>query len=93
MLFEFQGEATVSALCAAVGLNISMGSHHLSILLESGIVKSRKDGRFVYYSLNPDVVQNQDGRLIQRIDLGACIIDLEPRVPVVELGNGSPRLD
>lgn len=36
-------------------LNISQPtlSHHMRILCDSGIVNSRKDGRWVYYSINP----------------------------------------
>ena len=29
-------------------------SHHMQILKDAGIVKSRKEGTFVYYYLDPD---------------------------------------
>lgn len=28
-------------------------SHHLALLRENGFIKARKDGKWVYYSLNP----------------------------------------
>ena len=33
-------------------------SHHMRILCECGLVKSRKDGKWTYYSLNREVVEN-----------------------------------
>jgi len=33
-------------------------SHHLKILCASGIVEGRKDGKWIYYTLNGEMVQN-----------------------------------
>lgn len=33
-------------------------SHHMKILIESGVVESRKDGKWVYYSLSKKGIQN-----------------------------------
>lgn len=30
-------------------------SHHMKILADSGVVKARKQGKWVYYSINPEV--------------------------------------
>lgn len=32
-------------------------SHHMQILKEAGIVKSRKEGRFIYYYLEPETTE------------------------------------
>jgi ArsR family transcriptional regulator len=33
-------------------------SHHMRILCDSGLVQSRKEGKWSYYSFSPDGVQN-----------------------------------
>ena len=35
----------------------SLLSFHLKILKDAGILKDRRDGRWVYYSLNPDALE------------------------------------
>lgn len=89
----FQGEAIVSDIAKAVGETISMASHHLGILLKAGVVKNRREGRCVHYSLHPDVVLWKDGELTQLLNLGCCKINFEPERPVVELGDLEGGLD
>ena len=50
-----QGPATVSELCALLGLVQSNASHHLAILRTTGLVSDRRDGQFVVYQLNVPV--------------------------------------
>lgn len=85
----FQGEAIVSEIAKSVGETISMASHHLSILLNAGIVQYRREGRCVHYSLHPDVVLRKDGELTQLLNLGCCKIDFEPGGPVVNFESPS----
>lgn len=73
----FRGEATVSSLSSAANLHITMASHHLSVLLKAGIVTSRRQGRFVYYSLHPDVVSFDNGDRREQLNLGHCVIDFQ----------------
>lgn len=44
----------VLAIAKAANLSRPSVSHHLQILKEAGIVKSRKEGTLVYYYLDPD---------------------------------------
>ena len=49
-------------LCACVILekfNITQPtlSHHMKVLCESGLVNSRKEGKWMYYSINQDAIQ------------------------------------
>lgn len=46
-----QGEICVCQLTELLGLAASTTSKHLSILYQAGLVDSRKDGRWMYYSL------------------------------------------
>ena len=50
-----QGPATVTELCALLGLAQSNASHHLAILRTAGLVADRRDGQFVVYQLNVPV--------------------------------------
>ena len=46
-----QGELCVCQITELFGLAASTVSKHLSILYQAGLLDSRKDGRWIYYSL------------------------------------------
>ena len=46
-----KGELCVCQITELLGLAPSTVSRHLSILFQSGLVESRKDGRWIYYQL------------------------------------------
>lgn len=50
-------ELCVCDVCAIVGCSKATASHHLRLLKNVGVAHSRKDGRFVYYSLDDDYVR------------------------------------
>ncbi len=45
-------ELCVCDLCEALGVSQSKLSFHLKTLKEAGLVNSRQEGRWIYYSLN-----------------------------------------
>jgi ArsR family transcriptional regulator, arsenate/arsenite/antimonite-responsive transcriptional repressor len=45
-------ELCVCDLCEALGVTQSKLSFHLKTLREAGLVRSRQEGRWIYYSLN-----------------------------------------
>lgn len=49
-------EICVQDLSELLGLNQSAVSHQLRILKQTGLVKYRKDGKYVFYSLDDDHV-------------------------------------
>ncbi len=51
-----QGERTVEDLATEVGTSVSNISQHLQVLRTAGLVRSRKDGQFVYCALSGDEV-------------------------------------
>jgi len=51
-----QGERSVDGLAQACGISVANTSNHLRIMREGGLVKSRKDGTQVIYSLTDDQV-------------------------------------
>jgi ArsR family transcriptional regulator len=46
------GEMAVGELCDATGIVQANASQHLAILRDKGIVKSRREGQRVYYTLS-----------------------------------------
>jgi DNA-binding transcriptional ArsR family regulator len=64
----------VSALADELKVTLSNASHHLTVLRRAGLVRGRKQGRFVLYSLAPGVLQ-ADGETAH-LDLGCCRLEL-----------------
>jgi DNA-binding transcriptional ArsR family regulator len=50
-------------------------SHHMSVLRQAGLVRGRKQGRFVLYSLTPGVLQGEAGAA-EHVDLGCCRLEI-----------------
>ena len=51
------GELCVFDLSVSAGASVSSVSHHLSALKRVRLVKGRRDGRVIYYSLDDDHVK------------------------------------
>lgn len=49
-----QGERTVEVLAQRTGLSVANASQHLQHLRRAGLLKSRRQGKFVFYSLVDD---------------------------------------
>src|ERR687896_632733 len=65
------GERCVCELTSALDLGQSLLSHHLKTLKDAGLVTDRRDGRWVYYTLNCDALD----------ELGASLESLTPEGP------------
>lgn len=50
------GELCVFDLSVSIGASVSSVSHHLAVLKRVRLVKARRDGRIIYYSLDDDHV-------------------------------------
>ena len=57
MLFEAE-EMCVCDIAYLLNMSQSAISHQLRVLKQAGIVKYRKDGRVVYYSLDDDHIKS-----------------------------------
>ncbi|HCS51910.1 metalloregulator ArsR/SmtB family transcription factor [Rubinisphaera sp.] len=66
------GELTVTDISQFLETEIVTVSHHLKILKHSQFVTPRRQGRFIYYSLNKDLVQDS----IETLNLGCCKIQI-----------------
>ncbi len=54
----FEEEMCVCDIAALLGMTQSAISHQLRVLKSAGLVKYRKEGKVVYYSLDDDHVKN-----------------------------------
>lgn len=62
-------EKCVSAICTCFDITQPSVSHHLDILKRAGLVKSRKEGREVYYSYNGDMIIECCGMQFNALDI------------------------
>ena len=57
------GERCVCELTSELGLAQSKLSFHLTVLREAGLIEARDEGRWVYYSLRTDAIEQLRGWL------------------------------
>jgi DNA-binding transcriptional ArsR family regulator len=78
-----KNEITVSGLAKELDMPIDKVSHHLGVLRSARLVRSRKQGKFVIYSVPPEI--GDTGVTCggtKTIDLGCCQLDLvQPKLP------------
>ena len=56
-IFESQ-KLTVTELYVKLRLEQSVASQHLAILRKAGIVKTERDGKFIFYSINSSRIES-----------------------------------
>jgi DNA-binding transcriptional ArsR family regulator len=72
-----RGEKTVSGLADELGEPIDKISHHLGVLRAAQLVRTRRQGKFVVYSVPPEIAAAglpQSG--LKTLDLGCCQLEL-----------------
>ena len=71
------GPKNVSELASELGAGIVKVSHHLRVLRFADVVQTKKDGKFVIYSLHPEIAADTDALGgMKTLDLGCCRLDL-----------------
>ena len=70
------GAKNVSELATELEASIVNVSHHLQVLRHAQVVQTEKQGKFVIYSLHPDIAGRERIRNMKSLDLGCCRIDL-----------------
>ena len=53
LLLQVEGELCVCELTHALGLSQPMISRHLALMRDAGLVKDRRVGQWIYYTINP----------------------------------------
>jgi DNA-binding transcriptional ArsR family regulator len=51
-------------------------THHMGVLRQAGIVRGRKQGRFVFYALTPGFLQSDAASGREFLDLGCCRLEV-----------------
>jgi DNA-binding transcriptional ArsR family regulator len=70
------GPRNVTEIAEMLGTAVVNTSHHLMVLRHAGLVRSEKQGRFVLYSVSPNVLKPEGEG--DRLDLGCCRLELPP---------------
>ena len=66
------GEKCACKLLDDLHITQSTLSHHMKILCDADIVQGRKEGKWVYYSINPDGADHAMELLEQQLSLENC---------------------
>jgi DNA-binding transcriptional ArsR family regulator len=56
-LIDEQGKITVTEIYVKLRLEQSVASQHLSILRKAGFVNTERDGKFIYYTVNTQRIE------------------------------------
>jgi DNA-binding transcriptional ArsR family regulator len=72
------GPRNVTEIAAMLGEKLVNVSHHMGVLRHAHLVQSRKQGRFVVYSLAPGLLERPAGEEGERFNLGCCRLELPP---------------
>jgi len=68
------GPLTVSDIAGLLNLELASVSHHLRVLYRVSITKTERQGRNIYYTLNPDLVGRKQRP--HELNFGCCKLDL-----------------
>jgi len=70
-----QGERSVEALAQRVGLAMANASHHLQQLRRVGLVRTRREGKYIFYALADDSVLDLMAALRRMAEKGLAEVD------------------
>jgi DNA-binding transcriptional ArsR family regulator len=71
------GPKNVSELAQLMKSSLVNVSHHQGVLRHAALVRNKKHGRFVVYSLAPGVLQEEDAaHTSEHLDLGCCRLEI-----------------
>jgi DNA-binding transcriptional ArsR family regulator len=73
----FEGPRTVGDISNQLGEELVNVSHHLAVLRRARILLARKAGRFVEYSIHPEVTLDSLNGSTRQINFGCCRVDLQ----------------
>lgn len=60
-----KGEMTVSEIGKKLAITLPTLSHHLDILKRSNLISGRREGQYIFYSLNFSVVEELSEKIIK----------------------------
>jgi DNA-binding transcriptional ArsR family regulator len=76
--FLRDGPRNVTAIAEMLNTTLVNVSHHINVLRQARILRGRKRGRFVYYSLVPGVLQTvgEGNAEVEYLHLGCCRLEI-----------------
>jgi DNA-binding transcriptional ArsR family regulator len=75
--FLRDGARNVTEIAEMLGTTLVNVSHHITVLRQAGIVRGKKSGRFVHYSLIPGFLQRDElTDAVEYFDLGCCRLEV-----------------
>ena len=66
---------TVTDLSLLLDSEMANVSHHLRVLFHAGLVTTQRDGKFIYYQINRDIVRRKS--VASTLDFGCCRIEMQ----------------
>jgi ArsR family transcriptional regulator len=70
------GPQTVTQICEKLEAHVGNVSHHLKQLRHAGVAHGQKRGRFVIYSLAPELLRTASKNPLNVLEFGCCRIEL-----------------
>lgn len=71
------GPRSVGEVAEIMGSPLQNVSHHLRCLAAAGLLDSKRDGKFIYYTLNPKIYRKGTGKNPAGVlEFGCCRIEL-----------------
>jgi DNA-binding transcriptional ArsR family regulator len=76
--FLADGRHNVTEIAAMLKTPAVNVSHHLTVLKQAGLIRGKKEGRFVWYSLRPGVLEDAVGAGVPKgaLNLGCCRLEM-----------------
>lgn len=76
--FLADGPRNVTQIAEMLAIPAVNVSHHLTVLKQARLIRGRKQGRFVWYSLGPGVLEEavEAGVPREALNLGCCRLEL-----------------
>ncbi|MCD0458700.1 metalloregulator ArsR/SmtB family transcription factor [Roseiconus lacunae] len=70
------GPLSVSDLAELLEQEVGTVSHHLRVLYHAKIVRTRREGKFIYYSLSEEILRSDEQSRESVFDFGCCRLDV-----------------
>ena len=65
---------TVTDMSLLLDSQMANVSHHLRVLFHAGLVTTKREGKFIYYQINREVVRSK--AVSNALDLGCCRLEM-----------------
>ncbi len=83
------GPFSVSDVAELLEIEIANASHHLRLMSQAGLTTTRREGKYIYYSLNPEIFSRKNSGKGDVLDFGCCRVELSqpPKSPAGHSGG------